>query len=146
MYDYRYRFLVEPVIDVTTTTHCITYQYIPTRTNTHTQHRHITLPWKTFSISSTDTGPLLSKWHEACAGTPGQLFLHSGHQSKSELCAQREPTGRVLIVIVIEQLTRLRKRQKKQRHTLRDEMETHETRERKMIREPDMRREIDGGE
>ena len=55
-----------PVMDDdTTTTHYITYQYIA-RTNTHSLH---------LRISSTDTGPLHSKWHEACTGILGYRFL-----------------------------------------------------------------------
>ena len=90
---------------------------IHTNTHENTQHSppHHT---KHILLSSTDAGPLCSKWHEACTGTSGQLFLasceyvrptrtgpwptHSGDQGMSEPCVQREPTGRAIIVIVIE--------------------------------------------
>ena len=42
-----------------------TYQHIPTHTNTY---YHNQTPPNTTPISSTDTGPLHSKWHEACTG------------------------------------------------------------------------------
>ena len=87
-----------------------------TQTNTNTS-----------PISSTDTGPLHSKWREACIVQPGQLFLawcehvcflhdanmfarHGMSQSTRTptlsqvraVCTQREPTGRVIIVIFAE--------------------------------------------
>ena len=56
------------------------------------------------TISPAGTGPVHSKWHEACKGTPGQNSfcvmrrfrqtgngprpMHSGPQGKSELCVQ----------------------------------------------------------
>ena len=75
-----------------------TLHHIATRTNTHsTDTPHHTMH---ILLSSTDTGPRHSKWHEACTGISGQLFLawcdhvrptgnepkymHSGPQGKSE--------------------------------------------------------------
>ena len=52
----------------------ITKQHARTQHSTDTSHhtKHILL-------SSTDTGPLHSKWHEACTGTLGQFFLHDAN-------------------------------------------------------------------
>ena len=86
----------------------------------------------TTPISSTDTGPLHSKWHEACTVMPRQFFLalckhvrqtgnepeymHSGPQSNSEPCVHRErPTGRVIIVIVAERRERRQEREERKR-------------------------------
>ena len=50
-------------------THTYTYLHILTQPNTTNTQPNTTL------ISSTGTGPLHSKWHEACTVIPGQLFL-----------------------------------------------------------------------
>ena len=90
-----------------------------TDATTQQQQQAHTIPHHTKHIilSSTDTGPLHSKWHEACTGIPRLSFCmmrairqsangprptQSGTQGKSGPCVQREPTGREIIVMVIE--------------------------------------------
>ena len=73
-------------------------------THAHTTKHHQTPP-NTTPISRTDTGPLHSKWNEACTGVRGQMifawceqFRQTGnaqsqalwHSGKSEPCVQRE--------------------------------------------------------
>ena len=98
----------------------------------------------TTPISSTDTGPLHSKWHEACAVMPRQFFLalckhvrqtgnepeymHSDPQSNSEPCVHRErPTGGVIIVIVAERREREDKRGKRDSDKRREEERARKT-------------------
>ena len=120
------------------TTHYITYQCIPTRTNTAQTH-HIS--FEHLFISSTDEGPLHSKWHEGLAQEYlGNCFLHDANmfaptgneprcmhsdpQGKSGPCVQREPTGRAIIVIVIVVEERERKRERqRERQGQREETE-----------------------
>ena len=47
---------------------------------THKQHRHSTpRHTKHILLSSTDTGPLHSKWHEACTGIMDNFLLHDAN-------------------------------------------------------------------
>ena len=62
-----------------TTTHCIKYQHAQTHTaqTHHTSFEHL-------SISSASTRPLHSKWHEACTGILGPMFLHAASNSPTD--------------------------------------------------------------
>ena len=101
--------------------HHHTSSHINTRQHAHTVQTHHTL--KHLSISSPETSPLHSKWHEACTGILRQLivscmmrtcppnsvprYMHSGPKGKAGQCVLREsPTGRVIIVIVAESVER----------------------------------------
>ena len=96
--------------------------------STSTTHRTAPHHTKHIILYSTAAGPIHSKWHEACTGIPGQMCLawcervrptrngprptHSGTHGKSGLCVQREPAGRAIIVIVLENRMREMKRVK----------------------------------
>ena len=111
--------------------HTITFKHMLTPPNTIKHHQTPT------PISITDTGPLHSKWHEACTVFLDSCFLHDanmfgqqgmGHDPRTptlrqvrEVCTQREPTERVIIVIVAE-----REKREKERDTRR-EKEREET-------------------
>ena len=99
-------------------THAHTTKHNQTQPNTNTSQT----PQNTTPTSSTDAGPLHSKWHEACTGntkTVVSCMLRTcsanrewtEHSGKSELCVQREPTERVIIVIVAEKEEREDKRE-----------------------------------
>ena len=88
--------------------HTNTCSHNQTQTNTT---KHILPQPNTSPISSTDTGPLHSKWHDGlhrntrtivfctmrtCSPNSEPRYMHSGPQGKSEPCVHREsPTGRV---------------------------------------------------
>ena len=128
----------EPVIDDDNTLHHIS---IHTNTHKNTQHSppHHT---KHIFLSSTDTGPLHSKWYEACTGTLGHLFLawceqvrptrngpwppHSGPQARQgRVCRESQLDERSLSSLLKELL---RGKRKKERWAER-EKERRETRE-----------------
>ena len=130
------------------TTHYITYQYIPTRTQTHTaqsttphqahfsfQHRHSPTSFQVIRGLHRNTWTLVScmmrtsqtnkEWAMAPALWPS---------GKTGPCVQREPTGRAIIVIVIASVV---EREEKDREMSRErKRETRDTR-----RETKMRRE-----
>ena len=120
--------------------------HISIHTNTHknTAQTHHT-SFEHLSISSTSR--LHSKGHEARPTGKEPKSRHASTQGKSELCVQRDPTGRVLVVTVFENRKGADKRgvrQKKQKHRRRDEKKRRRMRrEIDMIRETDMGRNID---
>ena len=124
-------------------------QYILSHNNAQPNTNTSQTPPNTTPISCTDASPLHSKWHEACTGntktvvscmlrtcsanrewTEAHAHWHSG---KSELCVQRKPTGRVIIVIVTDREEK-RKDKREQRKITR-ERETEEGEERKRERD-----------
>ena len=94
------------------------------------------------SISSTDTGPLHSKWHEACTVSPGlydtNMFGQRGmdqstgtltHRQVRVVRTQREPTERVIIVIFIEREKKREEKENEGRERRKKERERGEERE-----------------
>ena len=141
---------------------------VPTPTLTQPTTQHIPTHTNTSPISSTDTGPFHSKWREACIVKPGQLFLarcehvcflHDANmfarQGMSQgtrtptlsqvraVCTRREPTGRVIIVIVAEREDR---REKEEREDKREESREREgEKEREQERQTESKKDREGG-
>ena len=124
----------EATNNTTKTTHTDTYQHMLTQPNTNTS-----------PISNTHTGPLHSKWLRLAQLCQDSCFLHDTNiivkqgmsQSTGPLtlwqvravCTQREPTGRVIIVIVTEKRKKRREKRKRTRKGTKEENDGREKEE-----------------
>ena len=142
------------------TTKTIHYYHIMTHAHT-TKHNQTQTPPNTTPISSTDTGLPNSKWHDSYARTVVSCMmrrcsLHKerGHSPRTltlrpvrAVFTERDPTGRVIIVLVAERKkTRKTRQEKEKSETSRERRERERRKRGRRERRKRGRREREGKE